>query len=241
MTLASTLTGTSDAAMSIRTTGGADQLLVLRMDGHEALGRLPEYRLELVGNTTAFGSAEDIDLHDLLGTQATVTMQVHGSTRHVSGHFVQITRGDRHGRYQAFSAVLRPWLWFATRSRNSCVYQNLGVKAIVSQVLGGYNAPVEWRLLDESAYPALEYCLQVDESDFDFVSRLLEDAGIYYFFEHAEGTHTMVLTDAMAKHRAKADASALKWARHLGHEPCIADWRCHEEVRARRVAQRDHD
>lgn len=241
MSLSSLLSGSSDAVMSITTSDGSDKLLVLRMEGHERLGRLPEYRLELVGNTTVFGTAEDIDIHDLLGTQATVKIAVHGATRHVSGHFTQMVRGDRHGRYQAFSAVLRPWLWFATRSRTSRVFQNKSVKDIVTDVLTPYSTDFEWRLLVASAYQPMEYCTQYDESDFDFVSRLLEDAGIYYFFEHDDGCHTMVLTDSMAKHRSKADSGAVKWARSLKHESTIVDWRCHEEVRAKKVSLRDHD
>ena len=86
---------------------------------------------------------------------------MHGATRYVDGHFVQMARGDRHGRYQAFSAVLRPWLWFATRSRNSRVFQNQSVKDIVTDVLTPYSTDFEWRLLVASAYQPLEYCTQV--------------------------------------------------------------------------------
>ncbi|KQW49996.1 MULTISPECIES: type VI secretion system Vgr family protein [unclassified Roseateles] len=227
--------------MSINTTLGADKLLVLRMDGQEQLGRLPEWRVELVGNVNLLGMKEHINLHGLLGTRANVTIDLHGVKREFNGYVTRAQRGERHGRFEAFSIVMRPWLWFATRSKNSRVFQNKSVKDIVTAVLTPYSSDFAWRLLLPSVYPTLEYCVQYDESDFDFVSRLLEEAGIYYFFEHTSTTHTMVMTDSMAKHRSKASTTPIEWANRLKHEQCIIDWRKQEEVRAVKATVRDHD
>jgi type VI secretion system secreted protein VgrG len=231
----------SSHVMSISTTLGADKLLVLRMDGQEQLGGLPEWRVDLVGNVSLLGTREHIDLHALLGTRANVTIDLHGVKREFNGYVTRAQRGERHGRFEAFSIAMRPWPWFATRSRNSRVFQNKSVKDIVTAVLAPYSSDFSWRLLPASSYPTLEYCVQYGESDFDFVSRLLEEAGIYYFFEHTSTTHTMVLTDAMAKHRSKASTTPIEWSNRLKHEHCIMDWRMQQEVRSVKATVRDHD
>ncbi len=233
--------GLNSHVMSITTTLGADKLLVLRLDGQEQLGRLPEWRVDLVGNVNLLGMKEHINLHSLLGTRANVTMDLHGVRREFNGYVTRAQRGERHGRFEAFSIVMRPWLWFATRSKNSRVFQNKNVKDIVSEVLTSYSSDFSWRLLIPSVYPVLEYCVQYDESDFDFVSRLLEEAGIYYFFEHTSTTHTMVLTDSMAKHRSKASVTPITWANALKQDQSMMDWRKQEEVRATKATVRDHD
>jgi type VI secretion system secreted protein VgrG len=234
--------GLNSPVMSIKTSQGGDKLLVLRIDGKEQLGRLPEWHVDLVGNTNLLGMKEVINLQSLLGTRANVTIELHGVKREFNGYVTRAQRGERHGRYEAFSIVMRPWLWFATRTRNSRVFQNKSVKDIVTAVLQPYSSDFSWRLLLASAYPTLEYCVQYDESDFDFVSRLLEEAGIYYFFEHTSTTHTMVLTDSMAKHRSKASSAPIEWANRLMHDKqCLTDWNKQEEVRSLKVTMRDHD
>lgn len=233
--------GLNSHVMSITTTLGADKLLVLRMDGQEQLGRLAEWHVDLVGNVNLLGMKEHINLHSLLGTRANVTIDLHGVKREFNGYVTRAQRGERHGRFEAFSIVMRPWLWFATRTKNSRVFQNKSVKDIVTAVLTPYSSDFSWRLLLPSLYPTLEYCVQYDESDFDFVSRLLEEAGIYYFFEHTSTTHTLVLTDSMAKHRSKASTAPIEWANRLKHEQCIMDWRKQEEVRAVKATVRDYD
>jgi type VI secretion system secreted protein VgrG len=83
--------------------------------------------------------------------------------------------------------------------------------------------------------------VQYDETDFDFVSRLLEEAGIYYFFEHTSTTHTMVLTDSMAKHRSKTATAPIEWANSLKHDSCIMNWHKQGDVRSVKATVRDFD
>jgi type VI secretion system secreted protein VgrG len=147
--------GSSDSVMSITTTAGAGKLLVLRMEGREELGRLPEWRVDLVGNVTALGTREPIVMHSLLGTRANVALTLHGTTRDFNGFITRMQRGERHGRFETFSIIMRPWLWFATRTKNSKVFQNKSVKDIVTEVLTPYSADFAWRLLLASTYTPL--------------------------------------------------------------------------------------
>ena len=87
-------------------------------------------------------------------------------------------------------------------------------------------------LLPEGDPPEREYVVQYQESDFDFVSRLLEEAGIYYFFEHTERKHTMVLIDGMARHKSRPVRGAIKWATAMKHEGTLVNWQSQDEARA---------
>lgn len=241
MALGGLLGSSSDAVLKIKTTAGSDKLLVLRMEGRESLGRLPEYRVDVVGNVDMMGNPEDIDVHDLLGTRANVTVDLYGEPREFNSFIVRMQRGERHGRFESFAILMRPWLWFATRSRNSMVFQDKSVKDIVSEVLKVYSSDFEWRLAVPSVYTKLEYVVQYEESDFDFVSRLLEEHGIYYFFEHTDTKHTLVLIDDLAKHKSKKNTDAVTWGNSLKTIHTITDWHVQEEVRSVKATVRDYD
>ncbi len=93
-----------------------------------------------------------------------------------------------------YQFVLRPWLWWLTLSSNNRVFQNLNAQEIVEKVFkdGGFT---DYKFQLKSKPAKREYCLQYKESDFNFISRLLEQEGIFWFFTHKEGKHTLVLAD----------------------------------------------
>ena len=228
--------------MKIETSTG--KFLVLGMDGREELGRLPEYHVRLAGNNmNLLGMPEDVEFEDLLGTATTVTMEVdEENPREFNGYITRMQQGEPIGRYPSFTATIRPWLWFATRSVNSRVFQEKTVKDIVTEVLDTYNGGTyEFRLASASVYPKLDYCVQYQESDFDFVSRLLEYFGIYYFFEHADGKHTMVLLDALAKHKSKPIKEPVRWANSMKYSWTVMNWRTMQEARSAKAVVRDYD
>ena len=101
-------------------------------------------------------------------------------------------------RLAHYEAELRPWLWRLGLTSDCRIFQNLTVVEILEEIFTKYpDAKFEKRLRE--TYPSREYCVQFDESDLDFVRRLMEHEGIYYFFEYAEDGHTLVLTDSMDK------------------------------------------
>ncbi len=239
--------GAAEAILQIKTKEGA--FLVLGMTGHEHLGQMFEYTVELAyeeGGLLAslpgpFGAAKESMLHKLLGTRATLTMDAKDDPRYFDGFISRIKRGEKRGRYDTYTLTLQPWLWFLTRAKTSRIFQEKSVKDIVSKVLKDYSNDSDWRLDSESDYPKLDYCVQHNETDFDFVSRLLEEAGIYYFFEHEEGTHTMVLIDSMGKHKSRKGDAAIKWANAMQTSSTITDWHVQEEVRSVKTVLTDYD
>src|SRR5664280_1918635 len=231
--------GAADALVSIKTSDG--KFLVLSMSGHDHLGHMFEYVVELAGELNMLGSPKDVDLQGLLGTRATVTLNVSDDARYFDGYVTRMARGQKRGRYITYSMTLQPWLWFCTRTKNSRVFQDKSVKDIVTEVLKDYATDSDWRLESESVYPKLDYCVQHNETDFNFVSRLLQEVGIYYFFEHDEGKHTMVLIDSMALHKSRDDDSAISWNTTMQSAPTVIDWHVQEEARTAKTTLTAYD
>ncbi|SIT51108.1 VgrG protein [Paraburkholderia piptadeniae] len=173
-----------------------DNLKFRRLSGEEELGRMFEFRIE------ALADSHSLSLHALLGQSVTVRIeQQAGATRYLNGLVARAALAGRDAaRHYCYELVVRPWLWLATRRADCRIFQMRSVPEIVQETLAPYGFQIESRLSDQ--YAPREYCVQYNETDADFVSRLIEQEGIYYYFEHASGKHTLVLCDAMASHRA---------------------------------------
>lgn len=231
--------------LSLKTKLGDGKLLVLNMEGREYLGRLPEYRIETVSNVDMLGQNEDIDFTKVLGTTATLKLELPGDSkdkekRFFHGYVTRMIRGERKGRHERFTVIMRPWLYFLTRNKTSRIFQGEDIKQILEKVFKDYKgAQHEFRLAN--TYPKLDYCVQYNETDFDFVSRLLEEAGICYFFEHEEEKHTMVMCDDMAKHKRKAVEKAITWSNALQSDSSVMNWISSNELRSVKTVLFDHD
>jgi type VI secretion system secreted protein VgrG len=181
---------------AVKTVLGADVLLFKRMQCSEALGRLSEFRIELASERS------DIKIADVLGTDMTVSLDLpQGGKRYFNGIVTRFAyQGWRDGK-PSYVAVVHPALWLLTRATNCRIFQDKSAIDIVKAVTGAYGVAIA---LDEgmlSSVPvAREYCVQYRETDFNFVCRLLEEEGIYFYFTHADGKHTMVLADGYGAH-----------------------------------------
>lgn len=178
---------------------GADVLLFHRMQASEELSRLSEFKID------ALSTRADIDLDDILGKNVTVKMELPGDTaRYFNGYVTRFTQVGMRGRYHLYQATARPWLWFLTRRANCRIFQQMSVPDILDQIFDDYSniASVEKEIVD---YPVREFCVQYRETDFNFISRLMEQEGIYYYFKHVEGQHTLVLADSSSAHSTFED------------------------------------
>ncbi|MDX2427109.1 MAG: type VI secretion system Vgr family protein, partial [Xanthomonadales bacterium] len=170
------------------------KLVVQSMSGDEALGGLFNYNLELL--------SQDFELHfdQVVGQQVTVALELPEGKRHFNAfitEFRYLGHSDRYARYQA---TLRPWLWFLTRTSDCKIFQEKKVPDIIKEVFRENGmSHFEDRLTGN--YREWEYCVQYRETDFNFISRLMEQEGIYYYFEHSEDKHTLILTDDMGTHK----------------------------------------
>jgi type VI secretion system secreted protein VgrG len=173
---------------------GADSLFVVRMGGYESLGRPFDYELDLLSEDAT------LDLASFLGQPMTVKLEIEsGDFRFFNGivtHF-KLTGGA--GRYARYRAVLRPRLSLLDYTANSRIFQSLSVPDIVKKIFGEQDLS-DFELRLQSDYKKWGYLVQYRETDFHFVSRILEHEGIYYYFRHEDGKHTVVLTDAASGH-----------------------------------------
>ncbi|MBN1931807.1 MAG: type VI secretion system tip protein VgrG [Desulfobacterales bacterium] len=190
-----------DRFIAVDTPLGKDVLLLTGFKGNEGLSRLFRFELNLLSEN------HNIKFKDIIGEGATVAIVLaDGSRRFFNGiisRFVQGSGGGESGgdpRYSFYTATMVPWFWLLTRTADSRIFQELSVPDIVEKIFSekGFS---DYELELRGSYEKRDYCVQYRETDFNFVSRLLEDEGIYYFFKHENGKHTMVLADAPESHK----------------------------------------
>ncbi|WP_116871997.1 type VI secretion system Vgr family protein [Vibrio splendidus] len=136
---------------------------------------------------------------------------------------VQLLGMDSNLQYSSYRVTLRPWFWLLKHTHSFRVYQNQSTKDIVSDVLtqAGFSGSFKTGTMPSSKR---EYCVQYNESDFDFVSRLLAEEGVHYFFQHSDSDHLMMLQDAQSPFQ-KSDASKMDMIETpSGSNPLIDKW-----------------
>ena len=171
---------------------GKDVLLATKFEGHEALNTLFEYTV------SAESDEKKIDFKKALGRACALKVTSYGAERYFNGTLIE-ARWSGVETDMEYTLTLRPWVWLLTQTSNCKIFVNKSVPDIVKDVFKGHGFQDYKFSLNEN-YPVLEYCVQYSESDFDFISRLMETAGIYYFFSHTADRHTMELIDATSSH-----------------------------------------
>ncbi|WP_052420629.1 type VI secretion system Vgr family protein [Hyalangium minutum] len=195
----------------------AGDLTVTRLSGNEALSELFDFQVEFFPT-----ALEPLDTHELLGTQAALSVRTpEGSERFIHGWVEEVVDvGLRHGRPE-YRVRMAPTLRQLRHVRRSRIFQNLSVPDIVAQVLKAGH--VEHRLALSGSYPQREYCVQYRETDLDFVLRLLESEGLFFFFEHGPDSHVMVLGDSASAHEPLAGESTLLFRSETGQAPTVGE------------------
>lgn len=186
--------------IAVNTPLGEDVLVFARMTATEQLSSLFEFDLELYSERT------DIELSELLGKNVTVRVQLPeargGGTRYFNGFVTRFHYlGMRGMRYGVYRAMLSPWLWFLTRTSDCRIFQNQTVPEIIESLFREHGF-TDFRNSLSGRYRTWDYCVQYRETDYKFVSRLMQQEGIYYYFIHENGKHTLVLADNRGSHSA---------------------------------------
>lgn len=216
-----------------------DELHFRELRGQENISQLFSLDVEMLSEN------ESIDPKALLGKNATIEIETQGGGRRfIDGIVTRFGMQGQDHRHYAYKARLSPWLWLATRKSDFRIFQNLNVPDIIEQVLGVYGHPMQRKLT--RAYRSWDYCVQYNESDCDFVSRLMEHEGIYYFFEHASGRHTLVLCDdIIASHGALPGGESIPFyppeKAAAGDQENIHAWQLEQEIKPGRHYIDDYD
>ncbi|MBI6621076.1 type VI secretion system tip protein VgrG [Pseudomonas corrugata] len=217
---------------------GPEVLLLKDMGGGEELGRLFNYELQLHSLDNA------IDLNQVLGKPMCVSVQLDGGgERHFHGIVARFSQNVDQGQFASYQATLRPWLWLLTRTSDCRIFQNLTIPQIIKQVFRDLGFS-DFEDALSRPYREWEYCVQYRETSFDFVSRLMEQEGIYYFFRHEQGRHVLVLADAYGAHTTAPGYGSVPYypkneqQRERDH---IHDWHLAQEVQPGSLELNDYD
>lgn len=217
---------------------GPEVLLLKDMGGGEELGRLFNYELQLHSLDNA------IDLNQVLGKPMCVSLQLDGGgERYFHGIVARFSQNIDQGQFASYQATLRPWLWLLTRTSDCRIFQNLTVPQIIKQVFRDLGFS-DFEDALSRPYREWEYCVQYRETSFDFVSRLMEQEGIYYFFRHEQGRHVLVLADAYGAHTTVPGYGSVPYypkneqQRERDH---IHDWHLAQEVQPGSLELNDYD
>jgi len=176
--------------LAVHTPLGKDVLLLESFAGNEEISRLFSYQLEM-------RSQEDsISAKDIVGKNVTFQVQLaDGTPRYFNGFVCRFSAGSRETGLRRYQAEVVPWLWFLTQTADCRIFQDKTVPEIIEKIFGDLGfSDYETSEISETHEP-WEYCVQYRETDFNFVSRLMEQEGIFYYFRHEQGKHTLVLAD----------------------------------------------
>jgi len=231
--------GQQERTLSVSTPLGDDVLLLRAMSARERLGALFEYELELISEDT------NINLEDLLGKPVTVRLRrFDDRERFFNGIVNSFSQVGFDGSAAVFNTTLVPWTWFLTRTADCRIFQEKTVPDIVKEIFRDHGY-TDFEESLSGSYRQWIYCVQYRETDFNFISRLLEQEGIYYFFKHEKEKHTLVLADGYSAHSTVSgyeevpyhppDKTALRERDH------ITDWSVVQAVQPGIFAHTDFD
>ena len=223
----------------VNTSLGEDKLFLESFEGEERVSDLFRFELGVLTNDPGFS------MDSLLNQPAVVSITLHDdSDRNFHGiinHIEEVeTRSEGETLYRA---TLVPWAWLLTLFNDCRIFQNMAVPDIVQKVFADRGF-TDYANRCTGTYPQREYCVQYRETDFNFISRLLEDEGIFYFFEHDQDKHTLVLADQPTAFVACPGQSQVAYDTSPGmwqDQDVVLSLRRAKYVRVGKVTQNDYD
>jgi type VI secretion system secreted protein VgrG len=219
-----------------------DKLRLRAFSGVEEMSRLFSFQLEMVhigGELT-----KDDVINQLVGKNVTVRIDLQKGERFFNGHLNRITADYGEDGGTVYRAEMVPWFWFLTQTSDCKIFQEKDVKEIIEDVLGTSEFSDKFEMKLDKTYPKLEYCVQYRETDFNFVSRLMEQYGIFYYFKHEEKSHKLVITDSTGGYETLSQSTVdypLSHQKSSAKNDHIRDWEHVYEFVPGKWAQTDYD
>lgn len=220
---------------------GRDELVLTRFDGTESLSELFVYQIEATSNR------QDIDFDKLIGKNCCVKLKSYGNaTRYFNGVLVDADWSGTKNNLFVYRLVLRPWLWLLGRKATCRIFKDKSVFDIIEEVFQESGFKDFQIRASRGDYEKIEYCVQYRESDLSFVSRLLEEWGVYTHFEHDEQRHQLMLCDSRSCHKpVKASGGNLPFVPLGGADrhdrEHVSAWRAERRFRTGKFGTNDFD
>jgi len=224
--------------IAIATPLGKDVLLLRGFTGSEAISQLFHFDLDLLSEN------DSIKFQDVVGKNVTLRIyDADGKERNFNGFISRFSQGSKDQRVTAYRAQMVPWLWFLTRTADCRIFQNKKVPDIIQQIFKDLGF-TDFKLRLYGDFAARDYCVQYRETDFNFVSRLMEEEGICYYFDHTDGKHTLVLANDPGGHDPCPNQKTARYdfrGGNIVYEDVVTEWFYQEEFRPGAWAQTDYN
>src|SRR3984885_919041 len=218
---------------------GEDKLVLIRFHATEGLGELFEYQIE------ALSEEENIDFDKALGQGCTLKIDAYeGKERIFNGILTHAQWVGKAEDYYRYRLTLRPWFYLLGYRADCRIFLDKDPRDIIKEVFtkAGFN---DFSDRTTGDYDQIDYCVQYRETDFAFVCRLMELYGIYYFFEHSDGKHTLVMADSRSPHRTVSYLPTVAFLpltrREMRAEQHLYDWVSERRFRTGKVQFNDYD
>jgi type VI secretion system secreted protein VgrG len=228
----------NEARYLFEISGVKPELLVVRFHLSEGVSIPYELSVELACD-------DEVKMDDALGKEGFLTITGEGGDRIVHGVVDRFEHTGNRGRFGLYNARIVPHLRLLSLEQDCRIFQNQSVPDIVKQVLQDSGLPADrfdFRL--KESYPPVEYCVQYRETDFDFVSRLMEEEGIFYFFEHSDKKHLLAFADGPVAYKDIAGERGITYNFSQGIAPkeeCIYRFAFSRQVRSGKMTRRDYN
>jgi type VI secretion system secreted protein VgrG len=215
-----------------------DAMLLQSFTGHEAMSRLFRFQLDMLSENPA------IAYDRIVGQPVTVTLGLaDGEQRYFNGVVSRFVQSGEDERFTHYRAEVVPWLWFLTRTADCRIFQNMTIPDIVTKVFSDLGFK-DYKNMLQGSFEPREYCVQYRETDFNFVSRLMEQYGIFYFFEHEKDKHTLVLGNSSSAHQPCPGQPKARYdytATAIEQQDVIRSWQAEYELRPGKYALTDYN
>ena len=223
----------------LQTPLGKDVLVLASFVASEGLSELFEFNVETLSEQ------ENINFDNAIGQACTIKQTTYDNKiRYYNGILTATRQAGKMGDLFHYNLVLRPWLWLLGRKADCRIFLKKDVKEIISEVFkkAGFT---DFVFRTTGDFHKIPYCVQYRETDLAFCSRMMEHYGIYYFFEHTDGKHTLVMADARTSHKSIPDLPKLPFIqRHAGAnrvEQHVHSWVSDRKLRTGKVHFNDYD
>lgn len=229
----------ADRALRIDTPLGPDTLLLRSLSGQEAISQLFRFQLDLLSEN------DSVNFDSIVGKAVSIHIRTADAERCMSGYISRFSQGGRDAIFTRYHAEMVPWLWFLTRTSDCRIFQKMTAPDIIKKIFDELGFQ-DYTLRLYGSFRQREYCVQYRETDFNFVSRLMEEEGICYFFEHDKQgkKHTLILANDPAAHQPCPDQSKVRCdfsPNKMHEEDVVMEATLEEEYRPTAWAHTDYN
>jgi type VI secretion system secreted protein VgrG len=230
-------------ALGLTTPLGKDKLVIQSFAMNEGISKLFLLKLEMLSED------ETIKPDSIVGKSVTLRistvedqLDMQPKNQHVNGFVSRFYQGGIDGRVRTYHAEVVPWLWYLTQSSNIRIFQKKTVPEIIEKVFKDHGF-TDFEIKVQGSFEPREYCVQYRETDFAFVSRLMEEEGIFYFFEQSEDKHKLIIANNPGIHKPARDFDKFQYVPKGGEKTAaggIIDWDQSMEFRSGKFATNDY-